>query len=313
MSLGFHPEIIDYLRAEGLHVIEVAGWQTRGSEKFDPVGSVNHHTAGPATGNHPSLGTLINGRGGSKPVPGPLCNFSMARNLDVYMIAAGRANHAGTGSWQGTTGNSRMWGLEVEHTGVLATEPYPSPEKWDVMHRIHAAAAKCSGFDSSMVCQHFEWTTRKIDFIKAKPGEFRTSVQGYIDRATGEDEDMKLSFVQDPWTGWHAVFGNTRYYLGPNGQGLVNQWLYIDPNQQNISVVGRDKASFADLVLNTSRDLGKAPEGLVADITAAVTDALTPIIEGAAGGGSDGPSAPEIGVVVKGVIENALNSTRLTL
>lgn len=193
--MAHETDILPWLQAAGLHVIEVDGWRTRGSSTFAPRGSVNHHTAGPAVGNHPSLGTLINGRG--KPgdtnyLPGPLCNVSLARNLDVYLIAAGKANHAGEGSWRGLVGNSSVWGLEVEHTGRLATEPYPDAEKWDAMYRIHWAFAMASKFDASMVCQHFEWTTRKIDFVAAIGNDFRRWVQDYIDgdSVTEEDDDM---------------------------------------------------------------------------------------------------------------------------
>ncbi|MBK5221271.1 MAG: hypothetical protein JJE52_00020 [Acidimicrobiia bacterium] len=172
-----HPEIIDFLREQGLSIIEVNGWRERGSTAFNPRGSVNHHTAGPASGNHPSLKVLINGRAGKNPLAGPLCNVSLARDGGVYLIAAGRANHAGKGSWRNLKGNSSVWGLEIEHTGVLDTEPPPSAEKLEIVHRIHAAFARCSGFDHSMVCQHFEWAPgRKIDLVSVDPEPFRSSV-----------------------------------------------------------------------------------------------------------------------------------------
>lgn len=197
------PEVVDFLRAEGLNVIEVDGWSERGYTTFNPKGSVNHHTAGPAVGNHPSLKTLINGRGGANPVPGPLCNVSLARNLDVYMIAAGSANHAGVGGFKGLNHNRDVWGLEVEHTGVLATEPPPSPEKMEVMYKIHAAFAKSSGFDAKTVCQHFEWAPkRKIDFIGVNPDAFRFSVQRIIDSDSGDD-DMSSPTHMLVWSAGH--------------------------------------------------------------------------------------------------------------
>src|SRR5262245_22934410 len=68
------------LRKAGLNVREVKGWEHRGrdfagvSPAFAPLGSVNHHTAGPpkSVGNlTPSLGIIINGR---SDLPGPLAN-----------------------------------------------------------------------------------------------------------------------------------------------------------------------------------------------------------------------------------------------
>lgn len=113
----------DRLIAHGVTVVEVNGWKTRGSTSFSPDGSVNHHTACappragrpvPAT---PSLGTCINGR---PDVPGPLCNVLLGRDRKAYLIAAGRANHAGKGGVRGLVGNSKVYGLEIEHAGTTA-------------------------------------------------------------------------------------------------------------------------------------------------------------------------------------------------
>lgn len=74
--------IADRLRDEGLHVVEVAGWQTRGNSSFNPRGSVDHHTAGPRSGNAPSLGICINGSTGRGP-----------RQLPVGVAATRRGRH----------------------------------------------------------------------------------------------------------------------------------------------------------------------------------------------------------------------------
>lgn len=156
-------------------VLPYAGWQTRGSTVFDPMGSVNHHTAGAPVGNLPSLNVLLYGR---SDVPGPLCNGALARNAAIHLLAAGRANHAGKGSFRGITGNSHVWGLEVEHIG------YPSEvvgeDRWRAMFAWHRACADFSGFTPTYVCQHFEWApTRKIDFVKpiTDPAVFRLKVE----------------------------------------------------------------------------------------------------------------------------------------
>jgi hypothetical protein len=166
------------LELAGLTVTEVDDWHLRGSETFSPRGSVNHHTAGPKNGVAPSLGTCINGR---PDVNGPLCNVFGPReeSLRVVLVAAGRANHAGRGGYKGLVGNSSVYGLEEEHPGY-AWQPI-SPLRVDRMARVHAAFA-FGTFDETMVCQHHEWTERKIDFCEdlLSPTIFRRLVKSHI-------------------------------------------------------------------------------------------------------------------------------------
>ena len=155
----------------GVRVLEVDGWQTRGSTDFAPRGSVNHHTAGPSSGATPSLNTCINGR---PDLPGPLCNVMQSREsgaADIaYVIAAGKANHAGEGGWKGLTGNASVYGLEIEHDGVSALPQ----SRIDTAAAIHRAMF---GGDPAYVCQHREWTSRKIDAATNVDGnEFRQRV-----------------------------------------------------------------------------------------------------------------------------------------
>lgn len=173
--MGRDTGIANRLRAAGLRVIEVDDWQARGSSDFGPGGSVNHHTAGPSSGATPSLNTCIHGR---PDLPGPLCNVMQSREPDgrdiAYVIAAGKANHAGEGGWRGLSGNASVYGLEIEHTG---TDPFPS-DRLDIAARIHAAMF---GGDPAMVCQHREWTSRKIDLAEGVDGDrFRDLVRGAL-------------------------------------------------------------------------------------------------------------------------------------
>lgn len=189
------PQIIDYLRDEVLTVRETNGWRERGSATFDPDGSVNHHTAGSPSGSAPSLLYVINN---------VLCNAFQSREQDargfdvIYLVAAGRANHAGVGSWLGVAGNTRFWGLEVEHAGTLA-EPFPS-SRAETSARVHAAFAKCSGFDPSMVCQHHEYAEpegRKRDFLAAllDPGWLRNRTSAIIQGTPTIQEDDDVAVI----------------------------------------------------------------------------------------------------------------------
>jgi hypothetical protein len=108
-------------RKTSLEVIEVPGWETRGRGQMKDVRAVVcHHTATlNRTADMPSLNTLIKGR---SDLPGPLSHFGLSRSGKVYVIAAGRCNHAGAvqnPSWS----NSHSIGIEAEATGTDATWP----------------------------------------------------------------------------------------------------------------------------------------------------------------------------------------------
>lgn len=177
-----YPSLLNNLKRVGVPVIEIDGWRTRGSSTFNPRGAVNHHTVGPRRGIAPSLGTCINGR---PDVPGPLCHVLGGRDHVARLITDGRANHAGAGGTRGLSGNSSVFGLEMEHTGIAATESV-LPETIEFMARVQAAFCLTGGFGSNMVVQHWEWTTRKIDFVKGTldPNEFRAHVQRVLDRVS---------------------------------------------------------------------------------------------------------------------------------
>lgn len=180
--MPFQTDLLPALKDWGLNVIEVNGWRTHGSSSFNPGGSVNHHTAGSTSNSIPSLNILRNGR---SDLPGPLCNVAQSRSSnfngaakydDVYLIAAGRANHAGSGGWRGLTGNSSVFGLEIEHCGYLEREGF-SERRAHTAHRIHRAFIDAGGFKAEMICQHKEWApSRKIDFVGANGSAFRSAV-----------------------------------------------------------------------------------------------------------------------------------------
>lgn len=171
--MGRQTWIANALRAEGLNVVEVAGWQTRGSSTFNPQGSVDHHTAGPLAGNAPSLRICINGR---SDLPGPLCNVFVARDNTCYVVAAGRANHAGRGGWRGLTGNSSMFGVERENVGYANKEPW-RPDQTETAAKVHRALLKGINRGSEWLCEHKEWAPgRKIDAHTITGDELRAMV-----------------------------------------------------------------------------------------------------------------------------------------
>lgn len=155
--------LADTLLNAGLKVAEVPGWQNRGrAEMGDVLGILCHHTAGPKNGNMPSLRTLIEGR---SDLQGPLSQLGLGRDGTYYVIAAGRCNHAGSGSWQGLTeGNSNFIGIEAENTG-LRTDPWPDVQM-DAYRRGAAAILKHVGRPATMCAGHKEYALppgRKTD------------------------------------------------------------------------------------------------------------------------------------------------------
>jgi len=161
-------ELANKMRGAGLDVVEVAGWQTRGSSSFAPRGFLWHHTAGPRTGLAPSLGVVVNGR---RDLPGPLCNLYLDRAGRVYVVASGRANHAGAGSWSGLSGNSTVYGLEIENVGT-PSEPW-APWLLAIAARIAAA----TGVATELCCLHREWAPRrKVDLHTVTGRDMRARV-----------------------------------------------------------------------------------------------------------------------------------------
>lgn len=152
----------DVLVASGLKVAEVPGWRTRGHGDFGkPRGVLLHHTVGPLKGNMPSLGVVTNGR---PDLSGPLCNLGLGRDGTWYVVAAGRASHAGAGNWRGcTSGNSEMIGIEAENNGT--TEPWSDAQMTSYRHGV-AALLKKIGAGAVWAAGHKEYALpkgRKID------------------------------------------------------------------------------------------------------------------------------------------------------
>jgi hypothetical protein len=242
--VSYDQGIANRLRSAGVRVIECAGWQTHGSSSFGPGGSVNHHTAGSANGATPSLNTCINGR---SDLPGPLCNVMQSREPDgndiAYVIAAGRANHAGEGGWKGLSGNSSVYGLEIEHTG---TSPLPQGRQ-QIAARIQAAMFTGS---PSMVCQHYEWApSRKIDAAQGvDAAAFRNLVADAQQGGGGTAPSPANTLLEE---GMFLVFGpgSNIYLAGPGYWNHVNesQWPWVQKipgimgTRTNVDTAGRDQ------------------------------------------------------------------------
>lgn len=151
---GYLHDLADACRASGLKVVETKDWDVRGHAPFTHVETiVCHHTAGPASGNMPSLKVVTSGRPG---LSGPLCNLALGRDGTVFVVAAGVAYHAGVvgeRAWD----NWHAIGIEAEATG---TSPWPEVQV-DAYARLCAALCKHYNIPVSRVLGHKEVATPK--------------------------------------------------------------------------------------------------------------------------------------------------------
>lgn len=77
-------DLASILRTADLDVVEVDGWQTRGHDGMKSVkGILIHHTAGPATGDFPSLNVVRDGR---PDLVGPLAQLGLGRTEDGMLL-----------------------------------------------------------------------------------------------------------------------------------------------------------------------------------------------------------------------------------
>jgi len=192
-SLTWLPDV---LKAAGLKVAPVDGWQQRGRGDVRKIfGVICHHTAGAKNGIMPSLNTLVQGRGGTNPLPGPLAQLGLGRDGTYFIIAAGRCNHAGKGEFKGVVnGNTNFIGIEAENTGLPDDSPWPDVQL-DAYHRGVAAILQHIGQDESFCAGHKEYALprgRKND-PDLDMDNFRASVAAILNGTADPPEPIQSS------------------------------------------------------------------------------------------------------------------------
>jgi peptidoglycan hydrolase-like protein with peptidoglycan-binding domain len=260
-SLTWLPGV---LREADLKVALVDGWESRGRGDVGPIdGVICHHTAGPKAGNMPSLNTLINGR---SDLPGPLSQLGLGRDGTYYVIAAGRCNHAGAGTWEGiSTGNSSFIGIEGENTG-LADDPWPDVQI-DAYRRGVAAILKHVGHGEEFCCGHKEYAlpNGRKDDPRFDMDAFRAAVAGII---AGTTPPPTLIPAAEPTAPPGARTGRPTQRRGAQGE-LVSQI------QRGVGVAadGNFGADTEAAVREFQRKLGLVPDGIVGPKTWRAIDA----------------------------------------
>lgn len=193
MATPFTPDrLVSILRAEGVKVVEYGSWRTHNRNhkgSFGPInGVIIHHTV--SSGTDASVRLCYDGYA---ELPGPLCHGVIAKDGTVYLISAGRANHAGAGDAdvlaavaderalpapndRNADGNTHFYGFECVNLGNGA-DPWPDAQL-DAIERASAAICRANGWSAASVIGHKEWTNQKQD----PRGFSMTTMRERIDR-----------------------------------------------------------------------------------------------------------------------------------
>jgi hypothetical protein len=217
------------LQRRGLQVEYVPGWSTRGSTAFAPFGAIAHWTAGPAYGDRPSLNVVVNGRAG---LPGPLAQVFLARSGVAVVVAAGRANHAGRGFYEGADGNTDLFGCECEWDG--SPGGLTDAQKW----AYPRVMATFMDLGAKWIAGHDEYATprgRKVD-VGSYINMLRSQTYALTSKQSAaptpvpspdQEDDIMIHYVFDAKTtsGSTAVYwwnprDNTHRWLAPSDVDL---------------------------------------------------------------------------------------------
>jgi hypothetical protein len=244
-------DLADVIRAADVPLIELDShvgypdWRYRGAGGGmgynDVGGAVVHHTAsGPSWDGWRDVDYIAR----SGPVD-PEYAIYFDRAGVAYLIASGRTNHAGRGTWPGIPtdlANRFLIGIALGNNGI--GESYPAPQL-SSLTKVCVALYLRYQFPIGNLIAHYEWApTRKIDPAGppyAKPGdpwlrwdmdEFRGSVwrlaAGYTPTPP-EDDDMpakllkvlKPSETLDPGQDdlpWYGIFDSGERRSLTNGE-----------------------------------------------------------------------------------------------
>lgn len=179
--------IVDRLRAAGYTVIPIDGWETRGVGTIRPGGHLEHHTAGPRSGDAPSLRVVTFGRPGLR---NSLSMWFVSRSGIIYLVAARVSWHAGAGS-KGS--NTTLSGTESENTGV--GEPW-GDRSLRSQAAIAAEMAREFEFGAARVWDHKEHAPRrKIDRTGIDPAGWRARVAAVMagSPVMSDEEDLMIT------------------------------------------------------------------------------------------------------------------------
>lgn len=260
--------LVDTLENAGLTVHPFKDWETRGQTTFTPTGVMWHHTVTRPTTADPTIDHFL-AITGSSTVAAPLCNYSTNRDGSVSVIAAGTANHGGTGVWKGVSGNRYWFGDEMKNLGT-SKEPWPQiqldaariaaaailahlekPADWLVAHKEYATPAgrKSDPHTLNMTAERLlvaallNPTEEATDMLPLKKGEKREDVrllQLKLNKAYGVK--LAMTGVYDDATVAAVKAHLTQYTGSPN---LANGEIVVSTMWEGLDETLRVKAGAA--------------------------------------------------------------------
>jgi hypothetical protein len=168
MGANYLTELVDWCVQEGLHVVEMDGWETRarssgGYESGRPWAIMWHHTAS-QTSPENDASYMCHGSPDR-----PIANLLLARDGSVWVLAAGATNTNGKG---GPTGfskgvvpqdsmNTYAISIEAANNGVGEQWPQAQIDAYFVLNNM---LARRLGLNPDDCCTHQQWAPdRKID------------------------------------------------------------------------------------------------------------------------------------------------------
>lgn len=217
----------DVLTKAGCRVQTYEGWRTRSrpTGDFNPFGLLIHHTGTPTSMERPAPTVPMCIRGRSD-LPGPLCQAVLGFDGLWHVIAAGRANHAGTNRGSGPIpagdGNAQMIGVEVDYSGSQDM----GPMQMDALIKGSAAILKHLGKTEQFARGHKETSTSG----KWDPGRRGSSSPEYV--MGGIRANIKNQMAVKPRVRWtildklgDPVTTSTPFVPGPDEPQIVADWL----------------------------------------------------------------------------------------
>lgn len=201
MILSWLPDV---LRAAGLTVVEVPGWEARTTRStgLTVKGVVCHHTASSPRASDDAVVRLL--RDGRSNLKGPLSQLGLDRQGRFWVVAGGRCNHNGFGTW----GNDSV-GIEAFNDGV--GERWPAVQLDAYKRGVAAILAHC-GLDAGHCKGHRETDPgRKVDPTGVDMDAFRLDVADLIE---GDDmpslDEIRQVVREELATANEAQYGRIR-------------------------------------------------------------------------------------------------------
>lgn len=174
----------DVLRAAGVDVYVMPGAETRTSRStgLSPLGVVWHHTATGPNWADGHVAALL--RDGRRDLSGPLSQVGIERDGTWVIVALGRANHNGYGTW----GNDSI-GLEFYNSGT--GEPWPHEQVESGVIGTAAILRYLKKRAATTVKGHRETDPRrKIDPAGLNMTAIRQRIEAALHHAPDLEDDM---------------------------------------------------------------------------------------------------------------------------